>query len=176
MTRSQALGLWVLTIALMAIGAGQKWGDYSVSADAGGGSIIVNGFGVFPVIGTLIGLQVICILLSLLVRPVFVRVMSGLLVPIMVWNLVDVVLNAASKVEQSVGQLLAEQTGVIQDISGSDFVIASTSSSLSLVYVLAVGFNIGVLGLVTAVPLRQRVNKDSKKAPELPEDLWSDQK
>ena len=176
MTRSQALGLWVLTIAFMAIGAGQNWGDYSVSADAGGGSITVNGFGVFPVIGTLIGLQVICILLSLLVRPIFVRVMSGLLVPIMLWNLVDVVMNAASKVEQFVGQLLAEQTGVIQDISGSDFVIASTSSFLSLMYVLAVGLNIGVLGLVTAVSLGQSTIKDSKKAPEFPLDLWSGQK
>ena len=176
MTRSQALGLWILTIALMAIGAGQNWGDYSISADAGGGSIAVNGFGVFPVIGTLIGLQVICILLSLLVRPIFVRVMSGLLVPIMVWNLVDVLIKAATKVEQSVVQLLAEQTGVIQDISGSDFVIASASSSLSLIYALAVGLNIGFLGLVTARSLRQRVIKESKKAPELPEDLWSDQK
>jgi hypothetical protein len=176
LTRSQALGLWVLTIALMAIGAGQNWGDYSVSADAGGGSITVNGFGVFPVIGTLIGLQVISILLSFLVRPIFVRVMSGFFVPIMFWNLVDVLINASTKIEQSVGQLLAEKTGVIQEISGSDFVIASASSSLSLMYALAVGLNIGVLGLVTARSLRQKVIKQSKRAPELPEDLWSDQK
>jgi hypothetical protein len=94
----------------------------------------------------------------------------------MIWNLVDVLTNAGTKVEQSVGQLLAEQTGVVQDISGSDFVIASASSSLSLMYVLAVGLNIGVLALVTAVSLRQRVIKESKKASEFPEDLWSDQK
>ena len=176
MTKARALGAWAFTLVLLAISAAQAWGLYSISADAGGGSLSVSGFAAFPVIGTLLALQVVTVLVSLLVGPLVIRLLAGALIPFMAWNVVDVFLNATSQIQLTVTQVLADQTGVIQDISSNQFLVESSSNLFSWGYLVASGLNILVLSLLVAVTLKPKVAKTVRKIDKLPEDLWSDQR
>jgi hypothetical protein len=94
----------------------------------------------------------------------------------MAWNVVDVFLNATSQIQLTVTQVLADQTGVIQDISSNQFLVESSSNLFSWGYLVASGLNILVLSLLVAVTLKPKVAKTVRKIDKLPEDLWSDQR
>ena len=68
MTRTQSLLGWLFSIGLVAITAAQSWQSFEVSESAGGGVIQVSGVLAFPVIATMVSLQVVIILVSLLVN------------------------------------------------------------------------------------------------------------
>lgn len=175
-TRAQALGTWILIVLMLVLAAGQSWGTFLVADSAGGGSLGISGFSGFPVIGTLIALQTVTILATLLVRPIVIRILAGLLVPFMIWNFIDVLVSADSRVRETFVRVIAEQTGVMQDVSSSEFLLASSSSWFPWVYLGAVAMNIGFLCSIAALPLKSKAVASAEKNRDLPEDLWGNQK
>jgi hypothetical protein len=175
-TRAQALGTWILIVLMLVLAAGQSWGTFLVTDSAGGGSLGISGFSGFPVIGTLIALQTVSILATLLVRPIVIRIVAGLLVPFMIWNFIDVLVSAESKVRETFVRVIAEQTGVMQDASSSEFLVASSNSLFPWVYLGAVTLNIGFLCSIAAVTLKSKAVASAAKDKDLPEDLWGNQK
>ena len=176
MTRNRLVGTWLVSIVILAVTAGQSWGIFEVSLEAGGASLEISGFEAFPVIGTLIGLQLIAILLSFITSPVVTRVVGAVVAGLVLFNVGDVLLNAWSMVNLSAQRDLADRTGIVQDIASSDFVIASSVSWWSSAYLIAGLLNIVVLVGITIgwkdLPSRAK----SKPDRDLPEDLWGDQK
>jgi hypothetical protein len=174
-TKVQAALSWLASLALLAITAGQSWQSFAVSASAGGGVIDVSGFLAFPVIGTLISLQVVTVLLSLLVRPLVTRLLAGALVPLVAWIFIDVVLSASSQIQSTVMAILAEQTGVLEESSTSEFLVSSSGGVFSGLFLVALGLNAVLLVVIALVGIKNSTAKSVKADSELPEDLWSSQ-
>ena len=175
MTRPRAFALWFVTVLLLAVASSQNWGLLEVSEDAGGGVLQVNGFLAFPVLGALIVLQVLASLCGLLVAPKVARYLSVGLIPIMVWNVFDVLQNSATQTQLSLLKLLASKTGVLEAQSSSGLVVSSSTSSGSGFYLLAVALNLLVLVLISFMPMRSIHSRKLKSKTDVPEDLWSKQ-
>ena len=175
MTRVQASLSWFASLALLAITAGQSWQSYEVSDSAGGGVIQISGFLAFPVIGTLLSLQVVTLLTSLLVKPLVIRVLTGSLLPLLVWNFFDVLLNSHDQIQSTVMRLLADQTGVLEEVSTSEFLVSSSDNVFPGAYLLAVALNGLFLAYFALVGLKSPAIKPTKTKIQLPQDLWSSQ-
>jgi len=174
-TKTRAIAIWLFSLLLLLVAAGQAWQTFLVSEDAGGGSIQVSGFQAFPVIGALIALQVTAVLVSLLVRPTVLRWMSLGITPLMLWSLVDVVQNVTVQVQRTFVMFLAEQTGVLTDPVDSVFLLGSLESGFFYVYVIFAVINTLVLVFIglKAPKIWMRTNLSAER--DLPEDLWSNQ-
>lgn len=175
MTRAQATLTWLVSLALLGVTAGLNWQSFEVSLSAGGGLINISGFLAFPVIGTLISLQVLTILISLLVKPLVTRVMAGLILPLMVWSFLDVLLNSTSRVQETLVGLLAEQTGVIEPIGDSEFLVSSSTGISSSLFLVALALNCLLLSYALLVRPRRTRAKAKNESQQQPEDLWSGQ-
>ena len=175
MTRVQASLSWLASLALLAITAGQSWQSFEVSDSAGGGVIQISGVLAFPLIGKLISLQVVTLLTSLLVKPLVTRVLTGSLLPLLVWIFFDVLLNSHDQIQSTVMRLLADQTGVFEEVSTSEFLVSSSDAGFTGVYLLALALNGMALAYLALVGLRSPAIKSTKNKSQHPEDLWSSQ-
>jgi hypothetical protein len=176
LNRNRLLAIWLFSIVALAIFAGQNWGSFEVSLAAGGGTLGVSGYAAFPVLGTLVGLQLIAVLLSLLSRPIVSRFLSSAIAIVMAWSVFLVLTSASEQIFFTAQRELAEKTGVLQDLASSDFVISSAVSSWSVVYLAAGSLNIIILGMIALFWRERSVAKKAKRDVEQPEDLWGDQK
>jgi hypothetical protein len=174
-TKVQASLGWLASLALLAITAGQSWQSYEVSESAGGGEIHISGFLAFPVIGTLISLQVVTILISILVKPLITRILAGSVLPILVWNFIDVLLNSLDQIQSSVMRVLADQTGVLEEVSTSEFLVSSSNGVFAGIYLAALALNGLLLAFLALVGLKSPAIKSTKTKSQLPQDLWSSQ-
>ncbi|MEN9954552.1 MAG: hypothetical protein RLZZ41_216 [Actinomycetota bacterium] len=176
MTKTRALSLWVLSLVLLSITAGQSWASFEVSEDVGGGFLQVTGFEAFPVIATLLSVQVVAVVVSLLVRPIVTMVLSLGIALLMIWNLFDVFLHVISQVRLTFSTALANKTGVLTDPANSDFLIGSLITNLHWAYLVAVVANLAILLFVASTVSVWRPKQRKRTNTDLPEDLWSSQK
>jgi hypothetical protein len=174
-TKVQAYLSWLASLALLAITAGQSWQSFEVSASAGGGVIGVTGFLAFPVIGTLISLQVVIILISLLVKPRITRMLAGAVLPLVAWSFIDVLVNSPDRIQSTVMGALVEQTGVMEELTTSEFLVSSSGGPFSGLFLVASALNALLLAFFAFVALRNPAVKSTKTESQLPEDLWSSQ-
>lgn len=176
MTRSRSIGLWLTSLALVSLSASLSWGSYSISNDAGGGTIEATGFAAYPVIGAIVALQVSAFLVSLIVKNTVTRVISVALLPLMGWSFLDVLVSSAVQVESTLSRFLAEQTGVEGEGAALEFVTSSSFGFGWVFYLVAVVVNVVALIIRIFVPLEEKPKKASAIKRDLPDDLWSEQK
>jgi len=174
-TRSQILFGWFLSLVLVVITAGQSWGSFEVSQSAGGGVINISGLQAFPVIGTLASLQLLLILSSLLVKAQVTRIMCAGLLPLMLWNFFEVLMNYVQRIQGTLITVLSEQTGVVEELATSEFLVSSSIGVFSLLFLVAAGINALVLAGVALLPPKKGSAKARQAKQRLPEDLWSSQ-
>ena len=174
MTRAKVLLSWLFSTGLVAITAAQSWQSFEVSESAGGGVIQITGFLAFPVIGTLMSLQIVIILVSLLVKPIVTRILAAATLPLMIWSFFEVVLTSELQVRETLVSVLAAQTGVVQDLSTSEFLASSSVSVFTTLYLISAALNALVLAFLALIPVKHEKPKAAKSKRE-PEDLWSSQ-
>ncbi len=174
MTRAKVLLSWLFSTGLVAITAAQGWQSFEVSESAGGGVIQITGFLAFPVIGTLISLQVVIILVSLLVKPIVTRILAAATLPLMIWSFFEVVLTSGNQVRETLVSVLAAQTGVVQDLSTSEFLVSTSVSVFTTLFLISAALNALVLAFLALIPIKHQKPKIAKSNQE-PEDLWSTQ-
>ena len=174
MTRTKVLLSWLFSTGLVAITAAQSWQSFELSESAGGGVIQITGFLAFPVIGTLISLQVVIILVSLLVKPIVTRILAAATLLLMIWSFFEVVLTSELQVRETLVSDMAAQTGVVQDISTSEFLASSSVSVFTTLYLITAALNAFVLAFLALIPIKHQKPKAAKSNQE-PEDLWSSQ-
>lgn len=174
MTRTKVLLSWLFSTSLVAITAAQSWQSFELSESAGGGVIQITGFLAFPVIGTLISLQVVIILVSLLVKPIVTRILAAATLLLMIWSFFEVVLTSELQVRETLVSALAAQTGVVQDLSTSEFLASSSVSVFTTLYLITAALNAFVLAFLALIPIKHQKPKAAKSNQE-PEDLWSSQ-
>jgi hypothetical protein len=173
-TRAKVLLSWLFSTGLVAITAAQSWQSFEVSESAGGGVIQITGFLAFPVIGTLMSLQIVIILVSLLVKPIVTRILAAATLPLMIWSFFEVVLTSELQVRETLVSVLAAQTGVVQDLSTSELLAASSVSVFTTLYLISAALNALVLAFLALIPVKHEKPKAAKSKRE-PEDLWSSQ-
>ena len=174
MTRTKVLLSWLLSGGLVAITAAQSWQSFELSESAGGGVIQITGFLAFPVIGTLISLQVVMILASLLVKPIVTRILATATLPLMIWIFFEVLLTSEIQVRETLVTVLATQTGVVQELSSSEFIMSSSVGVFTMLFLITAALNALVLAFLVLKPFQHQKPKASKSKRE-PEDLWSSQ-
>ena len=175
MTRTKVLLNWLFSTGLVAITAAQSWQSFEISESAGGGVFQITGFQAFPVIGTLISLQVVTILVSLLVKPIVARILAAATLPLMIWSLFEVVLTSELQVREALVSVLAARTGVVQDLSTSEFLVSSSVGVSSTLFLISAALNALVLAFYALIPIKHQKPKAAKSKREQPEDLWSSQ-
>ena len=174
MTRAKVLLSWLFSTGLVAITAAQSWQSFGVSESAGGGVIQITGFLAFPVIGTLMSLQIVIILVSLLVKPIVTRILAAATLPLMIWSFFEVVLTSGNQVRETLVSVLAAQTGVVQDLSTSEFLVSTSVSVFTTLFLISAALNALVLAFLALIPIKQQKPKVARSNQE-PEDLWSTQ-
>lgn len=175
MTRTQSLLGWLFSIGLVAITAAQGWQSFEVSESAGGGVIQISGFLAFPIIGTMVSLQVVIILVSLLVKPMVTRILAATALPLMIWILFDVLLTSEDQVQGTLMRVVASQTGVVQELSSSEFLVSSSAGVFTTLFLLSAALNALVLAVIALMPIKHQKPAAAKSKREQPEDLWSSQ-
>lgn len=175
MKRTRVLLIWLFSSGLVALTAAQSWQSFEVSESAGGGVIQITGFLAFPVIGTLISLQVVIILVSLLVKPIVTRILAAATLPLVIWSFLEVVLTSGNQVRETLVSVLAAQTGVVQDLSTSEFLVSSSVGVFSTLFLISAALNALVLAFLALIPIKHQKPKFVKSKREQPEDLWSSQ-
>jgi hypothetical protein len=173
-TRTKLLLSWLFSTGLVAITAAQSWQSFELFESAGGGVIQITGFLAFPVIGTLISLQVVIMLLSLLVKPIVTRILAAATFPLMIWSFFSVLLTSEIQVRETLASVLAAQTGVVEDLSTSEFLVSSSVVVFTSLFLISVALNAFVLTSVALIPIKHQKPKAAKSKRE-PEDLWSSQ-
>lgn len=175
MTRTKVLLSWLFSTGLVSLTAAQSWQSFEVSESAGGGVIQITGFLAFPVIGTLISLQVVIILVSLLVKPIVTRILAAAVLPLMAWTIFEIALTSEDQVKETFIRALASQTGVLEEFSDSEFLVGSTVGVFTTLFLISAVLNSVLLAFSALVPIRSLKRKASRTDSQLPEDLWSSQ-
>jgi hypothetical protein len=93
----------------------------------------------------------------------------------LVWIFFDVLLNSHDQIQSTVMRLLADQTGVFEEVSTSEFLVSSSDAGFTGVYLLALALNGMALAYLALVGLRSPAIKSTKNKSQHPEDLWSSQ-
>jgi len=175
-SKSRVTVLWLASVILLSALAAQSWGSFELSSEAGGGVLQVSGFVAIPIIGTLLILQVICVSISFLVPILINRVLSATLATMILWNLADVFLNSTSHVQLALVRLVADKTGVIQEIASNGFIVSTSAGPYALLYVLAAALNIFVLLRFVLSPQKRTSSRTlGERSHNLPEDIWANQ-
>jgi hypothetical protein len=174
-TRTKVLLSWLFSTGLVAITAAQTWQSFEVSESAGGGVIQITGFLAFPVIGTLISLQVLMILVSLLVNQIVTRILAAAALPLMIWSFIEVLLTADIQIRETLISVLADQTGVVQELSTSEFLVSSSVGVFTTLFVISTALNALFLAFLALAPIKLQKPKAAKSKREQPEDLWISQ-
>jgi hypothetical protein len=92
----------------------------------------------------------------------------------MIWSFFEVVLTSELQVRETLVSVLAAQTGVVQDLSTSEFLAASSVSDFTTLYLISAALNALVLTFLALIPVKHEKPKAAKSKRE-PEDLWSSQ-
>ena len=114
------------------------------------------------------------ILVSLLVKPIVTRILAAATLPLMIWSFFEVVLTSELQVRETLVSVLAAQTGVVQDLSTSEFLASSSVSVFTTLYLISAALNALVLAFLALIPVKHEKPKAAKSKRE-PEDLWSSQ-
>ena len=175
MTKSQLLLGWLFSIGLVAITAAQSWQSFEVSPSAGGGVIQITGLLAFPAIGTLITLQIVIILVSLLVKPIVTRILAAIALPLIIWSFFEVLLTSEIQVQETLMTVLASQTGVVEELSSSEFLVSSSAGAFTTLFLISAALNALVLAFKALTPVKNQNPKAANSKREQPEDLWSSQ-
>lgn len=175
MRKSRAIAIWLISISLVAVIAAQSWHSFEVTAEAGSTQLDVSGYQAFPVIGTLLALQLIVVVLSILVSPIVTRFLSGALTGLMTWSALDVLLGVPERTQESLEGILAAQTGVLSTVTNSEFLLDSSVGTFHILYLFATVMNIIVLISIAILPLRQTPPRAAKTQERTPDDLWTEQ-
>jgi hypothetical protein len=72
-------------------------------------------------------------------------------------------------------RVLADQTGVIEEVCTSEFLVSSSDAGFTGAYLLALALNGMALAYLALVGLRSPAIKSRKEKSQLPENLWSSQ-
>ena len=70
--------------------------------------------------------------------------------------------------------VLAAQTGVVQDLSTSEFLVSTSVSVFTTLFLISAALNALVLAFLALIPIKQQKPKVARSNQE-PEDLWSTQ-
>ena len=175
MRKSRAIAIWLIALLFVAITAAQSWHSFEVTAEAGSTQIDVSGFQAFPVIGTLLALQLVAVLLSILVGPIVTRFLAGALSGLVTWSGVDVLLGVPVRTSETFEGILAAQTGVLATVSNSEFLLDSSVGVFHILYLVATVINILILISIAILPLRSIPQRAEQARERTPEDLWSKQ-
>jgi hypothetical protein len=70
---------------------------------------------------------------------------------------------------------LAEQTGVMEELATSEFLVSSSGGGFSGLFLVASALNALLLAFFALVALRNPAVKSARTDSQLPEDLWSSQ-
>lgn len=176
MTKERMASIWLGNLVVLALAAGQSWGVFEISMEAGGSTLAISGFTAFPIIGTILGLQLIGLLIGFLTKPIAKRIFALVLAGLMMWHGIGVAVTASEQIAQTAERELAIRTGVLQNLTSSDFILSSNFSSWPYLYLAAVVLNIAVLASQASNFLGKEGAPKAKPADDLPEDLWSGQK
>ena len=176
MTKGQIAAIWLSSIAVLAVIAGQGWGVFEISAEAGGTTLVISGFAAFPVIGTILGLQLLGLLLGFLTKPIATRLLGLLLAGLMILHGIGVGVSASEQVTQTAERELATRTGVLQNLTSSDFILSSNFSFWPYLYLMALVLNFAFLTSQASNFLAKASSPKAEPVYDLPEDLWSGQK
>jgi hypothetical protein len=166
---------WLGSILLIAIFAGVNWITLVLAPDAGGQSIAITGYLVFPITSALIMIQAAGLLASFFTPNIVGRVLSGALVPFFIWHLINVVTNLESSLQAAIATEITKATGVVGVASQSQLVQSALDSNAWYLYVVAVGLNIAVLILKSTVDLKPAKAPHRADQKEDPGDLWESQ-
>jgi hypothetical protein len=176
LTKGQIAAIWLSSIAVLAVVAGQGWGVFEISAEAGGTTLVISGFAAFPVIGTILGLQLLGLLLGFLTKPIATRLLGLFFAGLMIWHGIGVGVSASEQVTQTAERELATRTGVLQNLTSSDFILSSNFSFWPYLYLVAVVLNFAFLTSQASNFLAKPSSPKAEPVDDLPEDLWSGQK
>ena len=112
--------------------------------------------------------------MSLLLKTIVTRILAATTLPLMIWSFFEVALTSEMQVRETLVSALAAQTGVVQDLSTSEFLVSSSVSFFTTLFLISAAINALVLAFLALIPFKHQKPKAAKPKRE-PEDLWSSQ-
>jgi hypothetical protein len=167
---------WLASILLLSVSAGLSWQELLLTPEAGGQSIQVTGYSVFPIISALLLLQPAALLASFFTPATVGRWIAGLLIPAMVAHAFLVGVGLETSIQNSISGSISEITGVAGSASQLQFVASSTSTYLWVVYFFSIGLNLVLLAAKAFLSLGPAKNSSNVVPAEDIENLWASQK
>jgi hypothetical protein len=167
---------WLTSIILLSVSAGLSWQELLLTPEAGGQSIQVTGYSVFPIISALVLLQAAALLASFFTPASVGRLIAGLLIPVMVAHAFLVGVGLETNIQDSISRSISEITGVAGSASQLQFVASSTSTYLWVSYFLSVGLNLVLLAAKAFLNLGPAKSSPNVVPADDIEDLWESQK
>ena len=167
---------WLTSILLLSVSAGLSWQELLLTPEAGGQSIQVTGYSVFPIISALLLLQAAALLASFFTPITVGRWISGLLIPAMVVHAFLVGAGLEASTQDSISGSITEITGVAGSASQLQFVASSTSTYLWVGYFLSIGLNLVLLAAKAFLNLGPARSASNTGPTDEIEDLWESQK
>jgi hypothetical protein len=84
-------------------------------------------------------------------------------------------LTADIQIRETLISVLADQTGVVQELSTSEFLVSSSVGVFTTLFLISTALNAIVLAFLAMVPIKLQKPKAAKSKREQPEDLWISQ-
>ena len=94
----------------------------------------------------------------------------------MVWTFFDVLLTSEDQVQGTLMRVVASQTGVVQELSTSEFLMSSSAGVFTTLFLISAALNALVLAFMALIPIKHQKPAAAKSKRDQPEDLWSSQK
>lgn len=167
---------WLTSILLLSVSAGLSWQELLLTPEAGGQSIQVTGYSVFPIISALLLLQAAALLASFFTPASVGRLIAGLLIPAMATHAFLVAVGLETSIQDSISGSISAITGVAGSESQLQFVASSTSTYLWVGYFLSIGLNLILLAAKAFLDLGPDKSSSNVGPAEDIEDLWESQK
>ena len=167
---------WLASILLLSVSAGLSWQELQLTPQAGGQSIQVTGYSVFPIITALILLQAAALLASFFTPPKVGRWISGLLIPAMLAHALLVAIDLETSIQESIAGSISAITGVAGSDSQIQFVASSIGTYLWVGYLLAIGLNVVLLAGHAFLKLSPTKRTSNAVQNVDTDDLWESQK
>jgi hypothetical protein len=93
----------------------------------------------------------------------------------MIWTIFEIALNSEDQVQATLMRALASQTGVLEELSTSEFLVSSTVGVFTTLFLICAALNSVLLAFLGLLPHKSLKTKTSRSDSQLPEDLWSSQ-
>ena len=167
---------WLASILLLSVSAGLSWQELRLTPEAGGQSIQVTGYSVFPIIPALLLLQAAALLVSFFTPTTVGRWIAGFLIPAMVVHAFLVGVGLEASIQDSISGSITEISGVAGSASQLQFMASSTSTYLWVGYFFSIGLNLVLLAAKAFLNLgAARSSSNAGPADDI-EGLWESQK